>query len=85
MGFSHGVKFQKQKDLFDGTIECGVPPKPSSIDEILHQLKDLENLVLTKAPHMKAKISHEKRGVIGTRKVYSFNFHIGVYYATIWM
>jgi len=48
-------------------------------------VKDLENLVLTKAPHMKPKISHEKRGIIGIRKVYSFNFHIGgtFYYATI--
>lgn len=35
--------------------------KPSSTDEIVNQVKDLENIVLTKAPHMKAKISHEKR------------------------
>lgn len=43
-------KFQTQKDLFGGTIERGVPPKPSSIDEILHQVKDMKNLVLTRAP-----------------------------------
>ena len=54
-------KFRKQKDQFDGTIERGGAPKPSSIDEIL-QVKDLENLVLTKAPHMKPKIAHGKRG-----------------------
>jgi len=58
MGYRHYLpmnhKLLKQKDLFDGTIEYGVAPKPSAIDEILHQVKDLENLVLTKAPHMKA-------------------------------
>jgi len=55
-------KFRKQKDLFDGTIEHGVPPQPCSIDDILDQVQDLENVCLSKAPHKKRKISHDKRG-----------------------
>ena len=55
-------KFRKQKHLFDGTIEHGGPLKSISSDEILREVKDLEDLILFKAPHMKRKISHEKRG-----------------------
>jgi len=55
-------KFRKQKDFFDGTIERGLPPQPSSIDDILNQVQDLENVCLSKAPHKKRKISHDKRG-----------------------
>ena len=53
-------QFRKKKDLFDGTIK--LTPKPTSIDEILYQVKYLGNLVLTKALHMKPKISYKKRG-----------------------
>jgi len=46
-------KFRKHKHLFDGTIERGGPPKSISSDEILHEAEVLEDLILTKAPHMK--------------------------------
>jgi len=50
-------------------IEHYGPPKSISSEEILCEVKDLEDLILTKAPHMKRKISHEKGEIIRTRKV----------------
>jgi len=80
MGHRHYLppnhKFQRQKDLFDGAIEQAGPPEPISIDEIHVQLKDLENLVLSKDPHEKPKISHEKRGDNWNKKVSSFHSRI---------
>jgi len=56
--FPMNHKFQKRKQLFNGTIKRHGPPKPSLIDGILHKVKDLEDVILTKVPHMKPKISH---------------------------
>lgn len=55
-------RWRKDKDSFDGKVEHGLPPEPCSIDEILRQLEDLENIVLSKDPHVKTKINHELRG-----------------------
>ncbi|XP_021758007.1 uncharacterized protein LOC110723041 isoform X1 [Chenopodium quinoa] len=55
-------RWRKDKDSFDGKVERSLPPKPCSIDEILHQLEDLENIVLSNDPQVKKKIKHDLRG-----------------------
>ncbi|XP_021865807.1 uncharacterized protein [Spinacia oleracea] len=60
--FPKNHRWRKDKDSFDGKVEHGLPPEPCSIDEILRQLEDLENIVLSKDPHVKTKINHELRG-----------------------
>ncbi|XP_021848834.2 uncharacterized protein [Spinacia oleracea] len=55
-------RWRKDKKSFDGTVEREGPPQPSSIDDILNELKDLENIILSKDPSVKKKISHEVRG-----------------------
>lgn len=55
-------RWRKDKKSFDGTVEREGPPQPSSIDDILNELKDLENIILSKDPSVKTKISHEVRG-----------------------
>ncbi|XP_058009346.1 uncharacterized protein LOC131183171 [Hevea brasiliensis] len=55
-------KWRNDNESFDGTRERGLPPKPLSGDDILDQVKNLEGVILTKAPHMKKAISHDGRG-----------------------
>ncbi|KAF2325401.1 hypothetical protein GH714_027496 [Hevea brasiliensis] len=55
-------KWRNDKESFDGTRERGLPPKPLAGDDILDQVKDLEGVILTKAPHIKKVISHDGRG-----------------------
>ncbi|XP_056685554.1 uncharacterized protein [Spinacia oleracea] len=43
------------------SVEREGPPQPSSIDDILNELEDLENIILSKDPSVKTKISHEVR------------------------
>lgn len=54
--------WRKDKDSFDGKVELRLPPKPYSIDNILEQLKDLEDITLSKDLHVKTNISHDVRG-----------------------
>ncbi|XP_057998652.1 uncharacterized protein LOC110631536 [Hevea brasiliensis] len=55
-------KWRNDSESFDGTRERGLPPKPLSGNDILDQVKILEGVILTKAPHMKKAISHDGRG-----------------------
>jgi len=55
-------KWRKNKTSFDGTREHRGPPKPLTGDEVLQQVNDLEEVVLSKDPSKKTKISHSERG-----------------------
>jgi len=53
--------WRKKKDWF-GEIELRDAPVPLSGDDVLEQVKDLEGIPLSKAAHVKVKLSHEQRG-----------------------
>ncbi|XP_021722629.1 uncharacterized protein LOC110690111 [Chenopodium quinoa] len=54
--------WKKDKDSFDGKVDHSQPPEPYSIDDVLYQLEDLENIILSNDPSVKTKISHDLRG-----------------------
>ncbi|XP_058006762.1 uncharacterized protein LOC131182131 [Hevea brasiliensis] len=62
-------KWRNDNKTFDGTRERGLPPKPLLGDDILDQVKNLEGVILTKAPHMKKAISHDGRGDNWNKKI----------------
>ena len=53
--------WRKKADWF-GNVEMDDPPIPLSGSEVLDQVQDLEGILLSKAPKVKVKIDHEKRG-----------------------
>ncbi|XP_058006773.1 uncharacterized protein LOC110657485 [Hevea brasiliensis] len=66
-------KWRNDNKSFNGTRERGLPPKPLSGDDILDQVKNLEGVILTKAPHMKKAISHDGRGDNWNKKCIFFD------------
>ena len=54
-------------------------PVPLSGDDVLEQVKDLEGIPLSKAAHVKVKLSHEQRGDNWNKKSIFFfsNYPIG--------
>ena len=63
------------------------PPIPLFESEVLDQVQDLEGIVLSKAPKVKVKIDHEKRGDNWNKKSIFLSYRIGapIYYGIIWM
>lgn len=80
-------KWRNDKNSFDGTEDKRLPQKKHSDIEILHQVKDLEGVQLTKEPKKRIKILHDSRKIIGTRRVSFLNLHIGSLFCCdiIWM
>ena len=78
--------WRKKADWF-GNVEMDDPPIPLSGSEVLDQVQDLEGILLSKAPKVKVKIDHEKRGDNWNKKSIFLSYHIGapIYYDIIWM
>ena len=55
-------RWRKDKDSFDGEVERALPPEPCSVDDILKTLESLKDIILSRDPHVKTKISHQARG-----------------------
>ncbi|GAB2270553.1 hypothetical protein Dimus_038857 [Dionaea muscipula] len=55
-------RWRNDKKSFDGTRELRVSPTSLSGDDVLHQVHDLEGLILTKASDRRTKVHHQTRG-----------------------
>jgi hypothetical protein len=63
-----GHRWRNDKASFDGTREVRSPAEPLTRDEVLHQVDDLEEIILSKDKSKKTKISHDERGDNWTKK-----------------
>ena len=75
-----GHRWTNDKASFDGTREVRSPAEPLTGDEVLHQVDDLEGIILSKDKSKKTKISHDERGIIGLRRAYFLNCHIAKHF-----
>ncbi|XP_047320954.1 uncharacterized protein LOC124925022 [Impatiens glandulifera] len=55
-------KWRANKNLFDGKAEKRLPPKSFSGKDILSQVQDLEDIILSRDITKKTRLYHEKRG-----------------------
>ena len=62
---NHG--WHKKKDWF-GNVELEGPPIPLCGSDVVNKVRDLEGIPLSKAPHVKVKLTMKKGMIIGKRK-----------------